>query len=67
MTWDYGQWFQAAELLRKLSLCPLVPSRNVETEGVSVVAPWLTNLTRIHEDVGLIPGLAQWVKDLALP
>ena len=28
---------------------------------------WLTNLTRNYEVVGLIPGLAQWVKDPGWP
>ena len=35
--------------------------------GVPVVAQQITNLTDIHEDMSLIPGLTQWVKDLVLP
>ena len=34
---------------------------------VPVVVQWVKNLTSIHKDTGLIPGLAQCFKDLALP
>ena len=36
-------------------------------DRVPGVAQWLTNLTRNDEVVGLIPGVAQQVEDLALP
>ena len=38
-----------------------------KAEGVPVVAQQVKNPANIYEDVCLIPGLAQWVKDMVLP
>ena len=40
----------------------LLGSQN-EKQKSSHCASTMINLTSTHEDVGLIPGLAQWVKD----
>ena len=39
---------------------------NLRNPGIPVVAQQVKNLTNIHKNVGSIPGLTQWVKDLAL-
>ena len=49
-----------------------VPSQNKQTRfknspGVPIMTQCLAKATCIHEDVGAIPGLTQWVKDLELP
>ena len=38
----------------------------IDILGVPPLAQQVKNQTSIHEDVGSIPGLTPWIKDLAL-
>ena len=45
---------------------PNLPGFHSPNIGSSHCGASETNLTRIHEDVGLIPGLTQWVEEPTL-
>ena len=50
------------------SRSPRTPGKVMKKRtGVPVVAQWLTNPTGDHGVAGLVPALAQWVDDPALP
>ena len=47
---------------KKRKLSQKIPKCRSSCHGSGV-----TNLTSVHEDAGLIPGLAQWIKGLIWP
>ena len=57
---------KCGDLLGQVGNCPShVLNKSKVLFLVPLVAQQVKNLTSIHEDAGPIPGLAQWVRDLA--
>ena len=57
---------QITTVRHHLMLVRMAVIKKTSDIGVAIMAQRLTNPARIHEDAGLIPGLTQWVKDLAI-
>ena len=72
---EYYSFMKRNELLTHHTTCVpknkkykyLLPYKKMLFYGVPVMVQWLTNPTRNHKVVALVPGLAQWVNDPALP
>ena len=52
-------WVQSCP--RKFYMLQAWPKKNKKRIGVPIMAQQITNLTCIHEDAVLIPGLTQWI------
>ena len=63
LAWEPPYAVRAALKRKKKKKCDI----KKEMVRSSVVAQQVKNPTSIREDVGSIPGLTQWVKELLLP